>query len=196
MSFKKPLLYAVLATLAFSACQNQHADLASSKGSQFNYDSLSYEKAKAYVNNYEKHAGWVDSQYVEKGVGKIKKKPNSRCIWFSADRLQALLDKIKSEGGDGIRFYMASYDTSYNSKIIGGIVPPRDYWGYNTLVLVSTKDSTNAVNQKFHRDYYTSKPAKSNKPVLGFMVGGTPENRGELCPPPVKCSETGATLLP
>jgi hypothetical protein len=42
-----------------------------------------------------------------------KKRPNTRSIWFSAERLQALLDKIKSEGGDGIRFYLATYDTSY-----------------------------------------------------------------------------------
>ncbi|RYU91688.1 hypothetical protein EWM62_07050 [Mucilaginibacter terrigena] len=196
MTLKNPLLYVAVAALAFSACQNQHADLTGAKGQTFNYDSLSYEMAKNYVKNYEKHAGSVDSNYVENGVRMVKNKPNTRAIWFSADRLQALLDKIKSEGGDGIRFYMATYDTTYNTKVIGGIIPPKDYWGYNTLVMVSTKDSTNKVNQVFHRDYYTSKPAKSTKPTLGFMVGGTPENRGELCPPPKDCAPTGATLIP
>jgi hypothetical protein len=197
MQLKKPLLlYVAAAVLAFSACQNQHADLAGTKAPTFNYDSVSYATAKAYVKNYEKHAGSVDSNYTEKGINVCKKKPNSRSIWFSAVRLQALLDKIKSENGDGIRFYMATYDTAYNTKIIGGIIPPREYWGYNTLVMVSTKDSTNKVNQIFHRDYYTSKPANSNKPVLGFIVGGPPENRGELCPPPKDCGQIGATLLP
>nr|WP_067060926.1 hypothetical protein [Mucilaginibacter sp. L294] len=198
MQIKNPLLYVAVAALAFSACQNQHADLAQSPKPTltFNYDSLSYAKAKSYVTNYEKHAGKVDSTYAEKGVTVTKKKDNTRSIWFSAERLQALLDKIKSEGGDGIRFYLATYDTSYNTKIIGVVVPPREYWGYNTLVMVSTKDSTNEVKQKFHRDYFTSKPAKSDKPTLGFIVGGPPENRGELCPPPIKCNATGALLIP
>ena len=198
MTIKKTLLFITAAALAFSACQNQHADLASAPKPvvPFNYDSVSYERAKQYVKNYEKHAGTVDSIYTEKGLSVKKKKPNSRSIWFSAERLQALLDKIKSEGGDGIRFYMATYDSVYNTKVIGGIIPPREYWGYNTLVMVSTKDSTNKVNEKFHRDYYTSKPASANKPVLGFIVGGPPENRGELCPPPKDCASIGATLLP
>ena len=199
MTIKRSLFYVAAAALAFSACQNQHADLAPPPKPvvPFNYDSVSYETAKQYVKNYEKHAGHVDSIYTEKdGLKVTKKKPNSRSIWFSAERLQALLDKIKGEGGDGIRFYMATYDSVYNTKVIGGIIPPREYWGYNTLVMVSTKDSTNKVDQKFHRDYYTSKPAKSNKPVLGFIVGGPPENRGELCPPPKDCAGIGATLIP
>jgi hypothetical protein len=197
MQFKKPLLRLAALLIPFAACQNQHADLAQiSPSAPFNYDSLSYEKAKNYVTNYGKHEYKVDSIYDVKGIRVVKKKPNTRSIWFSAARLQALLDKIKSENGDGIRFYMATYDTTYNDKVIGGIVPPREYWGYNTLVMVSTKDSTNQANEKFHRDYFTSKPAKSTKPLLGFIVGGPPENRGELCPPPVKCNETGALLIP
>jgi hypothetical protein len=198
MQLKKPLLLLAAAALTFSACQNQHADLAPAPKPTltFNYDSLSYEKAKNYVTNYEKHAGKVDSTYAEKGVNVTKKKDNTRSIWFSAERLQALLDKIKSEKGDGIRFYLATYDTVYNDKVIGGIIPPRKYWGYNTLVMVSTKDSTNKANEKFHRDYFTSTPPKSDKPTLGFIVGGPPENRGELCPPPIKCNATGALLIP
>lgn len=197
MQIKKPLFYVAVASLAFAACQNQHADLAPAikPTSTFNYDSLSYEMAKTYVTNYEKHAGKVDSNYKQKGHSYTKKNSNTRCVWFSADRLQALLDKIKSENGDGIRFYLATYDTVYNDKVIGGIIPPRMYWGHNTLVMVSTKDSTNKANEKFHRDYFTSKPNKSDKPTLGFIVGGPPENRGELCPPPVKCNDTGALLI-
>ncbi|GGH06952.1 hypothetical protein [Mucilaginibacter phyllosphaerae] len=197
MQLKRHLFYVAAAALAFSACQNQHADLAEKpKPVTFNYDSLSYEQAKNYVKNYEKRAGTVDSTYKERGVNLVKRRPDTRCIWFSAQRLQTLLDKIKSEGGDGIRFYLATYDTTYNAKMIGGIVPPREYWGYNTLIMVSTKDSTNKVDEKFHRDYFTSKPANSNKPALGFIVGAPPENRGELCPPPVKCTSVGALLIP
>lgn len=199
MQIKRSLLCVAAAALAFSACQNQHADVAQATKPvvPFNYDSLSYERAKQYVKNYEKHAGHVDSTYTEKSGLKVTvKKPNSRSIWFGIDRLQTLLDKIKSENGDGIRFYFATYDTVYNNKVIGGIIPPRDYWGYNTLVMVSTKDSTNQANEKFHRDYYTSKPVGSSKTVSGFIVGSPPENRGEMCPPPKKCNEIGATLIP
>ena len=198
MTIKKTLLCVAAAGLAFSACQNRHADLSTktSAGAPFNYDSLSYEQAKKYVTNYEKRAGFVDSIYKDKSGSIItKKKPDSRSIWFSAQRLQALLDKIKSEGGDGIRFYYAAYDTAY-PKVIGSNTPPQMYWGYNTLVMVSTKDSTNQADQKFHRDYFTSKAKGSDKPVKGFILGTTPENRGELCPPPKNCNEVGALLIP
>lgn len=197
MTIKKTLLIVAAAGLAFSACQNQHADLATKTTAvPFNYDSLSYARAKQYVTNYEKRAGSVDSAYKDKdGRMVTKKKPDSRSIWFSADRLQGLLDKIKSEGGDGIRFYYATYDSIY-PKVIGSNTPPQIYWGYNTLVMVSTKDSTNQANEKFHRDYFTSKPKGSDKPVLGFIVGGPPENRGELCPPPKNCNDIGALLIP
>jgi hypothetical protein len=191
----KTLLYVAAALFAFSACQNQHADQAPLKASIFNYDSLSYEMAKNYVKNYEKHAGDIDSTYTVNGVAKVKKKTNTRCIWFSADRLQQLLDKIKSEDGDGVRFYLATYDSAY-PKVIGGLTPPQNYWSRNTLVMVSTKDSTNQVGTHYHRDYYTSPKPKVNKPATGFILGGTPENRGEICPPPKNCNSTGATLIP
>lgn len=197
MTLKKTLLIVAAAGLAFSACQNQHADLTTKTnvGAPFKYDSLSYEQAKKYVSNYEKRAGYVDSIYKDQtGRVAIVKKPNSRSIWFSAQRLQTLLDKIKSEGGDGIRFYYAAYDSVY-SKTIGGNAPPQTYWGYNTVVMVSTKDSTNLAKEIFHRDYFTSKP-QASKPTLGFILGGTPENRGELCPPPKDCNAVGALLIP
>lgn len=198
MTLKKTFLIAAGVVLAFSACQNQHADLPvnAGGGTPFNYDSLSYAQAKQYVTNYEKRAGVVDSTYKDKDGRMIaKKKADSRCVWFSAQRLQTLLDKIKSEGGDGIRFYYATYDSIY-PKVIGSNTPPKMYWGYNTLIMVSTKDSTNQKEEKFHRDYFTSKAKGSDKPVLGFVVGGTPENRGELCPPPKNCNDIGALLIP
>ena len=195
MKLHKTLLYLTGALLALSACQNQHADQAPPKTSIFNYDSLSYEMAKNYVKNYEKHAGNIDSTYTVNGVARVKKTTNTRCIWFSAERLQQMLDKIKGEGGDGIRFYLATYDSIY-PQAIGGLTPPPEYWGRNTLVMVSTKDSTNKKDQIFHRDYYTSPKPKANKPATGFILGGTPENRGEICPPPKNCNSIGATLIP
>lgn len=202
-TIKKPLLLLSAAAIIFSACQNQHANDAPKTEAPkltaqqvIDTDSLSYEHAKQYVKNYEKHAGTVDSGYTEANFAKVKKKPNTRCIWFSADRILALAQKIKDEGGDGIRFYLASYDTVYANKFKGR-KPPKDYWGYNTLVMVSTKDSVNKVEQHYHQDYYTnSKVTDQTKPPRGFIVGGVPENRGELCPPPKNCNTVGATLIP
>ncbi|MCO5934713.1 hypothetical protein NAF17_04105 [Mucilaginibacter sp. RB4R14] len=202
MTFKKTLLLLSATAVIFSACENQHAkDESKAEAPKLtaqqviDTDSLSYERAKQYVKNYEKHAGTVDSNYSESNFAKTKKKPNTRCIWFSADRILALAQKIKDEGGDGIRFYLASYDTVYASKF-NGRKPPRDYWGYNTLVMVSTKDSVNKVDEHFHRDYYTNGKVTPSKPATGFILGGVPENRGEICPPPKTCNTVGATLIP
>ncbi|RFZ91025.1 hypothetical protein D0C36_18960 [Mucilaginibacter conchicola] len=185
-----------LLAVALSACQNQHADL----NTDTNFsdpDSLTYELAKKYVKNYEKRAGYIDSVYSEANVGKVKKLPDTRAIWFSADRLLKLANKVKSEGGDGIRFYLAAYDSVYSDSFKGGHKPDRIYWNRNTLVMISTKDSTNKVGQKFHQDYYTDKAtANANAPARGFIVGNPPENRGEICPPPRECKTVGATLIP
>ncbi|PAW93988.1 hypothetical protein CKK33_10970 [Mucilaginibacter sp. MD40] len=196
ITLKKTLFASALFAFALAACQNQHADLNASAA--FNDpDTLSYELAKQYVKNYAKHAGTVDSFGVSQNDSKKKKAPNTRAIWFSVDRLQKLVNKIKSEGGDGIRFYLATYDTIYPARFAGGHKPAPDYWGHNTLVLVSTKDSTNKMNQKYHRDYYTDKLLGNNgQPSKGFIVGAEPENRGELCPPPRDCNSVGATLIP
>ncbi len=202
MTFKKTLLLLSATAVIFSACENQHAkDESKAEAPKLtakqviDNDSLSYELAKQYVKNYEKHAGTVDSNYSESNFAKTKKKPNTRCIWFSADRILALAQKIKDEDGDGIRFYLASYDTVYAPKF-NGRKPPRDYWGYNTLVMVSTKDSVNKVDEHFHRDYYTNGKVTPSKPATGFILGSVPENRGEICPPPKTCNTVGATLIP
>ncbi|MBD1384684.1 hypothetical protein IDJ75_05290 [Mucilaginibacter rigui] len=202
MTIKNSVFLLTVTAIIFSACQNQHAkDDTKAEAPKLtakqviDTDSLSYERAKQYVKNYEKHAGTVDSNYSEANFTKTKKKPNTRCIWFSADRILALAQKIKDEGGDGIRFYLASYDTVYAAKF-NGRKPPRDYWGYNTLVMVSTKDSVNQVAEHFHRDYYTNGKVTPNKPATGFILGGVPENRGEICPPPKTCNTVGATLIP
>jgi hypothetical protein len=106
-------------TLFYFACQPKQTDTALS--SKFDADTLSYRLAKAYVKNYEKHAGTVDSNVTDQAGAKVVKNPNSRAIWFSAERLEALLKKIRTEKGDGIRFYLATYDSVYidAKKILG-----------------------------------------------------------------------------
>ncbi|MBD1393345.1 hypothetical protein [Mucilaginibacter glaciei] len=189
MTLKNVLFVLAAGAICLASCQSKTAEIKTA-GINFDNDTLSYQRAKAYVKNYEKHAGTVDS-VVNGAIGnKVVKKPDTRAIWFSADRLEALLAKIRKENGDGIRFYLATYDTVYKESLTAHI-PPKKYWGYNTLVMVSTRDS---LGGKFHQDYYG--PAKANGMGGGFIIGATPENRGEICPPPRDCNTIGATLAP
>lgn len=186
----KTLLFLLVAVIAICGCKNQTQKVESLT---LVNDTLSYELAKQYVKNYEKHAGYVDSLYSD-SLNRLEsaKLPDTRTIWFSIEKLETLVNKIKSEGGDGIRFYLASYDMYYPKGFKKGYIPPRDNWGYNTLIMVSTKDSLN----QFHRDYYTNTPINGEKGkgiILG--LGTEPENRGEICPPPADCVSIGATLI-
>ncbi|MBL4674615.1 MAG: hypothetical protein JKY70_00150 [Mucilaginibacter sp.] len=196
VTLKKTLFTAAIAAFALSACQDQHANIEPVL-SLNDTDGITYELAKKYVKNYEKRAGTIDSVYSKTLLSKVKKLPDTRAIWFSADRLEKLVAKVKSEGGDGIRFYLATYDSVYTGESIGGHTPKRDCWNRNTLVLVPTKDSTNKVGQKFHQDYYTTKSTVTadSKTAKSLAVGSVVSNRGEICPPPKDCKSTGATLI-
>lgn len=196
MTLKKNLFYLTLTIIGLSACQNKQAQVGAPINN-YGDDTLNYKIAKAYVKNYEKRAGFVDSIYKSgTDVNKVKKNPDTRAIWFDIKRLKALVDTIKAEGGDGIRFYLATYDSTY-AKTFKGHIPDRKYWGYNTLVMVSTKDSVDKTDttKRFHQDYYSNGSVKNKKPK-GIIVGATPENRGEMCPPPHNCKVIGATLIP
>lgn len=161
---------------------------------------VDYETAKLYVNNYSDRAGYVDStagqSFTEE---KRQKRPQTRCVWFSTARLKNMIDSIEHEGGDGIRFYLATYSDQYPVKELKADQPPKPeepYWGHNTLLMVSTKLDTLSTKpfETIHKDYYVSKPGNSSKGKLhGYMA--VPENRGQLCPPPSDCKGIGATLL-
>jgi hypothetical protein len=150
-------------------------------------DLLSYDQAQRYVNNYAAHAGFVPVLAAGTDTASMKYVEDSRCVWFGVDRLRELLCQIEKDKGNGIRFYFATYDTSYDSIALEP-TPPRDYWGRNTLVMVSTRDSLD-----YARDYFNDSTlgALPN----GFMISIAPENKGELCPPPSNCYSRGALLL-
>jgi hypothetical protein len=119
---------------------------------------------------------------------------DTRCVWFSLDRLDSLITQIKKdtvEGRKGIRFYFAAYDkTTRNTDLPTKI----EYRCYSTLVMVSTRDSirrTTTGNDTLHFDYYNNKVPNR----IGAILTATPENQGELCPPPLNCFVDGATLL-
>jgi len=164
--------------------------------------------AKTYVANYASHAGYVTPTKAELEDAKRNNrkpvlKPDTRCIWFSKARLTAMLNQLDKEKGTGVRFYLATYDKSYDTVATAKKPsnPPSYYWGYNTLLMVSTKDVNVGTTSRpiwIHKDYYKDlyPGLKTSGSTSGFIVGMVPENRGEICPPPKECYEIGATLIP
>lgn len=179
MTLKTTLIGLAIMAGMITACQHKPVDTAQEKISTPSDDSLSIQVAKEYVANYAKRAGTV--------ISDGKEVPDTRAVWFDIERLKSLIKKIETEGGDGIRFYFATYDSSYNAKS-NTHVPIKEYWNHNTLIMVSTKDSLG-----YHRDYYNDKI--NSKAANGMILSTTPENRGEMCPPPANCQDIGATLI-
>ena len=185
MKIKRSLLGLMLLTICLNACKQRvnTPAIVSLNDTIPSQDTISVEVAKQYVHNYAKYAAMDSVQ--DRGIK--KKQANTRCIWFSLKRLQALVNKVNKEGGDGVRFYLAAYDTTYKKKFPN--TPDSLYWGHNTLLMVSTY----RVTAKIHQDYYFNGPVADPKFNKGSIIMANPENRGELCPPPNPC--TGATLL-
>ncbi|MEC3879130.1 hypothetical protein [Parapedobacter sp. 10938] len=138
--------------------------------------------AHRMVANYAPRAGFVERDG--------EQLPNTRTVWFSLAQLKAFINEIEGDGGDGIRFYFAAYDDSYPDGGVNAEVPPQAYWGYNTLLMVPTRDST-ANGITYHRDYLTGISQSGGRPS-NLMRKSTVENRGMLCPP--SCGDDPALL--
>jgi hypothetical protein len=114
---------------------------------------------------------------------------DTRCVWFSIEQLKSLISRIEKDtckGKKGIRFYFATYDPTIHKD---AHCKPQ-YQNCTTLVMVSTRDS---IKEKvtLHFDYYND----TVRNMRGGILTTTPENQGELCPPPANCNDDGATLL-
>lgn len=170
----------LLAILFVIACKNTGGDPEKVITDPLLGDPISFDDASRLVRNYESRAHRPDP----KGVSELK---DTRCIWFSVKQVQAFINQIKKDPTAGIRFYLAAYDKDETH----GLCPDK-YKDLSTLVLVSTYDVTVTRGGKLdtlHYDYYN----KTKR--IGATLTATPENRGELCPPPEKCKDEGATLL-
>jgi len=202
MNSKTILFLPVLLIVSITACKKNIGAFADSKKKSATFEDLpdsvllDYATAKRYVKNYEAHAGHVDTtggNNITQGL------PNTRSIWFSKERLQAMLNKVGSIDGDGIRFYFATYDAKYDPANKNNSLEKK-HWGFNTLLMVSTKDSI-AGTDTLHRDYYgtqiVSSAAASSKATskVAIALSTNVENKGELCPPPRDCFSIGATLI-
>jgi hypothetical protein len=175
----RPLIcFSFLAFLFVNACKPAASDPVNDNSDLILKDTISPVSAKRLVKNYggrvyQRHQGGLLMS-------------DTRCVWFSSEQLESLLKRIRGEGGNGVRFYMATYDKDATP----GISCSEKYRDYSTLVMVSTRDSITPKGDTLHYDYYN----KSGK-LRGGILTTTPENRGEICPPPSNCSDDGATLL-
>lgn len=145
--------------------------------------SIPVDTARAWVKNYER---WLQANNAERvrqvqADGNTVEIPNSRSVWFSIEQLEKLVNRIKAEEGDGIRFYFASYG-NMKSAIDSCTQKPYNYSHLTTLLMVPTKR-----NDCIHQDYYNGTNSVTTMDI---------ENKGEICPPPADCGSKGATLIP
>lgn len=142
----------------------------------------------------------VDTAYAMIARYGAKLPPDSnhtRSIWFSTERIHALLCVMQRDKMSGVRFYLADYADNYpNPKAEGeiGHIPIKPYWGHTTMVMVTTREKG-----KKHVDHIQVKP--DNRPHTGIIMGllppvdDDPENNGEMCPPPKNCFARGAYFI-
>lgn len=173
------LLMSITLIAVLDACKPQTSSntVTSTDTTTLLKDTISDVTARQMVKNFDGRA-----HHFKKG-GIIL--PDTRCVWFNIDQLRALVNRVDKEKGDGIRFYLAAYD----SVKMPALSKVKDiYLNYGTLVMVSTR----ADSAGRHIDYYKNLLGQKK----GVIITAVPENQGELCPPPAHCSATGATLLP
>ncbi|THU38341.1 hypothetical protein FAM09_16835 [Niastella caeni] len=175
----KPLsIFSLMAIIFIAACNPSAND--PGKPTPILKGSIDVKTAKRLVKNFEPRSYHETGEY-----GFF----DTRCVWFSIEQLDTLVQKIKHENGDGIRFYLAAYDkdSAIHNKSV--------YRNHSTLVMVSTFDTVvirDSKREHKHWDYYGK---SANGIDAGAILTTDPENRGELCPPPATCGEEGATLF-
>lgn len=108
---------------------------------------------------------------------------DTRCVWFSKEQLKKLICKLEKENGDGVRFYLGTYDRD----TMPGPDYDTSYKNQTTLIMVSTK-----LKSGKHFDYFGK---TENGTDLGAILTSDPQNRGEMCPPPQTCIAEGALLF-
>lgn len=122
---------------------------------------------------------------------------HTRSIWFSTERIHALLCVLQRDKLSGVRFYLAEYADDYPKEHEAGTIghnPVKPYWGHTTLVLVTTREEN-----KKHLDHVqihsNGVPHKGTLFTPPDDDKDDPENNGELCPPPKNCFARGAYFL-
>jgi hypothetical protein len=119
---------------------------------------------------------YVDTTHVDTLIRTYKKerwddntqrlgKEDSRSVFFSVEEMEEFLEKVKENGGDGVRMYFAVYPHDYTE------VP--EYAGRQNLVMVAAKTRETATGIK-SKDLYVS--TESGAEILAYGDGAG-------CPP-------------
>jgi hypothetical protein len=109
------------------------------------------------ISNYKKER-WANNS---KHIGK----EDSLSVWYSVEELEEFLEKVKENGGDGIKMYFGAYDKEH--------APQPLYADRQTIVLVATKVKETATGN-VNKDLYIGSEKENS--ILAY-------NAGALCPP-------------
>lgn len=109
------------------------------------------------ISNYKKERWAANSKHIGK--------EDSLSVWYSVQELEEFLQKVKENGGDGIKMYFGAYDKQH--------APQPLYADRQTIVLVATK-TKDTPNGEVNKDLYVS--SETENTILAY-------NAGALCPP-------------
>ena len=109
------------------------------------------------ISNYKKER-WANNS---KHIGK----EDSLSVWYSVEELEEFLEKVKENGGDGIKMYFGAYSKEH--------APQPLYTDRQTIVLVATKVKETATGE-VNKDLYICD--ETGNTILAY-------NAGNLCPP-------------
>lgn len=131
------------------------------------------EHVNTVISNYKKER-WANNS---KHIGK----EDSLSVWYSVEELEDFLEKVKENGGDGIKMYFGAYGSEH--------APQPLYADRQTIVLVATKNKE-TLNGAVNKDLYICD--ETGNTILAY-------NAGHLCPPFCKpddgIGEIGITIV-
>lgn len=124
---------------------------------------------------------YVDTNHVDTLIRNYKRerwvhnterigKEDSLSAWYSVEELEEFLQKIKSNGGDGVRMYFGVYPENYDKK--------PEYSSRQTIVMVATR-SKETEEGIANKDLYVN-PGQ----ILAY-------NMSAICPP--TCNSGGTS---
>ncbi|MDF2193607.1 hypothetical protein [Paraflavitalea sp. CAU 1676] len=131
-----------------------------------------------------KVGSYVDTNHVDTVIRNYKRerwvhnsehigKEDSLSVWYSVEELEGFIERIKANGGDGIKMYFAAYPENFEKR--------PEYSGRQTIVMVATRSRQTEAGVA-NKDLYTN-PGQ----ILAY-------NLGSICPP--NCGTGGQTKPP
>jgi hypothetical protein len=109
------------------------------------------------IRNYKQERWDANSRHIGK--------EDSRSAWYSIEELEEFIERVKDQGGNGIRFYFAAYSEDHAETPA--------FAGLQTFVMVASKAKRSASGI-VNKDIYVSTEKGAN--ILAY-------GDGAVCPP-------------